>query len=615
MIRCHRRPAHRYRAVLSFALGLGALTAPLLGQALRPDPRYQIEVIKDVMIPMRDGVRLSAYLYRPVGVNDPLATVLIRSPYNKSNFRGSIAPAEFFAGQGFAVVSQDVRGQFGSEGNYRVEYPDADDGYDTIDWIVKQPWSNGKVGTYGCSYHGEVQYLLSARRHPAHRAMIPQGAGGAAGSAGGYYSNFAAYEGGAFTLSSMFGFFGIAGHKTRDSLGTMIGVNNLPRIDFAAALRSLPLVGMARRAGLPESDFDDFVSHPPADRYWTEVGYLTDRDRFDTPALHVNSWLDLASEQTLYLFNLMRRNAVSARARDNQLVIMSPTTHCASEGATEHTRVGDRDVGDARYPYYTLFRDWFDHWLRGIDNGVTRQPKVHYFVIGKNEWRTADRWPVTEMREVPYYLASTRGALTSAGDGRLERRIPAAGRDSFVYDPANPLPSRGGTICCTGNPADQAGIYQQTDLESRPDLLVYTTPALKRGVTIAGTVKAVLFVSSNAKDTDFTAKLIDVDDAGRSWNVLNGIKRARYREGYLKPVWMRPGEVYRVEVSLKATGYYFPPGHRIRLWVSSSDFPGYDRNLNTGGNNYDETSWVTATNTIHHGGRWPSRLVLPVVPN
>jgi putative CocE/NonD family hydrolase len=358
------------------------------------------------------------------------------------------------------------------------------------------------------------------------------------------------------------------------------------------------------------------VSHPPADSYWADVPWLTDQDRFDTPAIHVNSWLDVTPEQTLYAFNLMRRNGVTARARDHQYVIMSPTTHCASEAATEHTMVGQRDAGDARYPYWSIYLNWFDHWLKGIDNGITAMPKVHYYVMGKNEWRQADRWPVPEMREAAYYLRSgPRGAVTSAGDGTLGTASPGTGgRDTFVYDPADPFPSRGGTICCTGNPADLPGIFDQTDLEARRDLLVYSTPPLERGVTIAGTVKLVVYVSSDARDTDFTAKLIDVDSRGRSWNVLNGIKRARYRDGYAKAVFMEKDQVYRVEVSLKATGYHFPAGHRIRLWVSSSDFPGYDRNLNTGGNNYDETRWVKATNSVHHGGRYASHLVLPVVP-
>jgi putative CocE/NonD family hydrolase len=303
-------------------------------------------------------------------------------------------------------------------------------------------------------------------------------------------------------------------------------------------------------------------------------------------------------------------------ARTNQFVIMSPTTHCASEAAGANTKVGDLAAGDARLDYYRIYLDWFDHWLKGVDNGILRRPKVQYFMIGRNEWRTSPVWPPRGTRLVPYYLSSGRGANTASGDGTLALARPIrTGRDTITYDPERPFPSRGGTICCTGNPADQPGIFDQSDLESRPDLLVYTTPPLERGLTIAGTVKVVLYVSSDAKDTDFTAKLLDVDPEGRSWNLVNGIKRARYRNGIATPILMEPGQVYRVEVSLKATAYHFAPGHRIRLHVSSSDFPAYDRNLNTGGDNARETTWVKAHNAIHFGPRQLSQLVLPVSPN
>jgi putative CocE/NonD family hydrolase len=371
---------------------------------------------------------------------------------------------------------------------------------------------------------------------------------------------------------------------------------------------------MARKAGYAPSEFEDFLSHPPGDPWWDGKGYLRDDDRFDVPALHVNSWLDVTPEQTLYLFNLLRTNSESERARNNQFVIMSPTTHCASESATEHTMVGNLDVGDARLDYWKIYLDWFDHWIKGVNNGVTSRPKVMYY-ISHLGWRSAAHWPVPGMRETPFYLTSLGRANTAAGNGALSITPPGRDlHDVWVYDPADPFPSRGGTICCTGNPSDVPGIFNQSDLESREDLLVYTSPPLERGLTIAGTVRLVVHVSSDARDTDFNAKLIDVDSAGRSWNILNGVLRARYREGMTRKVLMNVGEVYEMTISLKATGYHFRPGHRIRLHLTSSDFPLYDRNLNTGGTNYGETQFVKATNTVYHGPRRPSRLILPVVP-
>ncbi len=598
----------RCRLVLGLLTGLAAAAQAQTGNGPMPAPaaKYKVAIQKDVMVPMRDGVRLATDIYRPEGAGDRLPVILMRTPYNKATYGGATAPAAFFAGQGYTVVTQDVRGQYGSEGFYRVQLADARDGYDAIDWIVKQPWASGSVGTYGCSYLGEVQYLLSARRHPALKAMIPQAASGATGAAGDYYTNFGTYDGGALTLSSIYGWFGFAGHRVKAPASTTVGVSNLPKVDFAAMLKTLPTATLAERSGFPPSDFKDFVTHPPADPYWAPVGYLKDTDEFDTPALHVNSWLDVTPEQTLYVANLMQKNAATARGRDNQFVIMSPTTHCGSERAGNPTKVGDREFGDSRQPYFQIYLDWFDHWLKGVDNGVTKRPKFQYYVMGENRWRESPSWPVPGMRPVNYYLTPTGG---------LEPRLPARGSRSFVYDPANPLPSRGGTICCTGNPADQPGIFDQTDLETRPDLLVYSSPVLAKPVTMAGTVSATIYLGSDAKDTDLVAKLIDVDEQGRSWNVVSGIKRVRYRNGMATPGFMEPGQVYPVRVSLKATAYRFLPGHRIRLWITSSDFPMYDRNLNTGGDNVTETTSVKATNTVHYGPKQGSVLVLPVLPD
>ena len=561
------------------------------------------------MVAMRDGVRLATNLYRPSvpGVRFPV--ILIRTPYNKEAMPFVTEPAKFFAGQGYLVATQDIRGKFQSEGEFAVQMKDGDDGYDTIGWIAQQPWSTGKVGTYGCSYMGETQILAAKLRHPNHTTMIAQSSTGATGPAGGFYTNWGTYEGGTITLSALFGWMGGAGSKVKGKTG------DLAHLDFPAMLKSLPLATMAERAGYPASDFKDFVTHPPADPYWDQMHYVRDDDRFDLPALHVNSWFDVTPEQTMYLFNLMRRTSVSARARDNQFVIMSPAAHCLSEAAGAPTKVGDREFGDARLPYWQIYLDWFDHWLKGADNAVTKRPHVQYYLTGLNQWRTAPSWPVPATKPTRYYLTSTEGAPTASGDGRFSVAAPKAGRDSFRYDPDNPLPSRGGTVCCTGNPKDQPGAFDQSDLESRPDLLVYSTAPLERGVTIAGRVSASLVVSSDRKDTDFTVKLIDVDPAGRSWNVANGVLRARYRRGMTTPVWFTPGEAVRLEVSLKATAHHFAPGHRIRLWISSSDFPLHDRNLNTGGDNVTETSWLTATNTVHYGGSRASYLLLPITPD
>jgi putative CocE/NonD family hydrolase len=372
---------------------------------------------------------------------------------------------------------------------------------------------------------------------------------------------------------------------------------------------------MLNKAGGPPTDFEDFVSHAPGDPWWDQFGYIRPEDRFDVPSLQVNSWYDFGIAETLQQFNQFRTNAVSARARDHQFIIVSPTEHCRSELATERTRVGQRDLGDARFAYWELYLRWFDYWLQGIENGVTRMPKVRLYVMGRNAWRDEHEWPLARTQFVKYYLHSGGRANSRFGDGVLSDVVPGSeSPDSFVYDPASPVPSVGGPGCCSGSSEAAAGAFDQAEVEQRNDVLVYSTPPLERGTEVTGPLEAILYISSTAPDTDITAKLVDVYPDGTAYNVQESILRARYREGFTRAVWMDPGGVYRLRIDLKATSNYFGPGHRIRLEVSSSSFPRYDRNLNTGGNNYDETRWRVARNTIHHTARYASHLVLPIIP-
>jgi putative CocE/NonD family hydrolase len=286
-----------------------------------------------------------------------------------------------------------------------------------------------------------------------------------------------------------------------------------------------------------------------------------------------------------------------------------------SELATEHTMVGKRDLGDARLDFYGIYLRWFDHWLKGINNDVTKMPKVQIYVMGKNQWRGENEWPLARTQFTKYYLHSAGKANSRFGDGTLSTQ-PANNEppDHFVYDPATPVPTAGGLPCCTEQYEAGEGSFDQSEVETRNDVLEYTTPVLEKGVEVTGPLQVVLYVSSSARDTDFTAKLVDIYPDGTAYNVQDGIQRVRYREGYEKKVWMSPGEVYEVKIDLQATSNYFGPGHRIRLEVSSSNFPRFDRNLNTGGNNYDETKWVVANNTVHHSGVHASYILLPVIP-
>jgi len=446
-------------------------------------------------------------------------------------------------------------------------------------------------------------------RHPNLTAMIPQAAGSSIGAAGGRYYYFGARKAGNMDFASGLGWFSNEGNKDRSKPAPRIPDSQLRKV-----WGTLPLVGMTARAGAAPSDWDDMVSRELNDPWWDQFGYLKGNERFNVPALHIDSWYDFGIAEVLLEFNMLRTNAESALARDNQFAVISPTNHCQSEtGTSEHTVVGGRDLGDARFGFYALYLEWFDHWLKGIDNGVTKRPKLMLYVMGKNAWRGENEWPLARTKYTRYYLHSDGHANSRSGNGSLSVSAPRQEPpDRFTYDPANPVPSRGGPICCTGDPhAD--GSYDQSEIESRSDVLVYTTGALQKGVEVTGPLKVVLHASSSAKDTDFTAKLVDVYPDGKSYNVQEGVLRARFREGFTKKVWMKSGEVYEIPIDLEATSNYFGPGHRIRVEVSSSNFPRFDRNLNTGGNNYDETKWLTAENQVQHSAAHPSYILLPVI--
>ena len=390
----------------------------------------------------------------------------------------------------------------------------------------------------------------------------------------------------------------------------------LPEVDYEKIWATLPTVDLQKIAGSLPSDWEDLVTRPnPHDPWYDQFGFVRESDGFTTPALHINSWYDYGVGRTLKMFNIMRENSKSSPAGDNQFVIVSPTAHCGSERTPQPTVVGTRSLGDSSLDYWGLYVRWFDYWLKGIENGVTKTtPKVQIYVMGRNEWRSESEWPPARARLKPFYLRSDGHANSRFGTGYLSPEEPSSEPpDSFSYDPATPVPSLRGPLCCTGAPNAPAGAFDQSERETRQDVLVYSSPVLASGAEVTGPIEVVLYVSSSARDTDFTAKLVDVYPDGTAFNVQEGILRARYREGYEQEVWMEPDGVYEVRVSLDVTSNYFGPGHRVRLEVSSSNFPRFDRNLNTGGKNYDETEWVVAKNTVHHSTEYPSHILLPLV--
>jgi len=590
-----------------------------------PEGPYEVRLEKSVMVPTRDGTRLATDLYFPVGAGEQLPTILFRDPYNKNRGRDKTTDQKtyFFASHGFVVAKQDSRGKYESEGIYSPPHGhEASDGYDTVDWIAKQAWSTGKIGTMGCSYPGETQMLQAPLMHPNLTAMIPQGAGGVIGEANGKYNYWAGFKGGVLDHRGGMSWYATAGVKY--SLKPPPGLSDeevrrmrefyepntmyAPEMDWDELVWHLPLVDVMKKAGAPPNDWVKLVTTDFGDPWWTEeMGFYDGSEEFSTPALHMSSFYDLSVDDTAFAFNYFRERSVSQTSANNQFLILAPTEHCNWEGATEHTITGELDMGDARQDWHGIYLKWFEYWLKGTDNGITNMPKVQYYVMGRNEWRSSDVWPLQQTEYKNYYLHSDGNANSRFGTGVLSTTMPADGApDQLTYDPGNPVPSKGGA-------RDLPGARDQAAIEARNDVLVYTTPVLEQGIEVTGPITLILYVSSTAKDTDFTAKLVDVYPDGKAYNIQDGILRARYREGFTKKVWMEDGEVYRIQLDMSVTSRYFHPGHKIRLQVSSSNFPNFERNLNTGGNNFDESTWVIAENTIHHSDKYPSHLILPII--
>ena len=573
--------------------------------------RYGFRIEHDVMIPMPDGVRLATNLYFPrKAVTDgsvKLPVVLIRVPYDKNNHGGGLAPAYDFAAHGYVVAIQDVRGKYASEGRFTPSKDDAADGSATIDWLAAQPWSNGKVGTIGCSALGEAQIFLSRMRNPRHAAMIPIGAGGAMGSAAGRYTYFGQYEGGIYNLGSGFGWFLREGGKTPNAEFTA-------EVDMPQAIRGLPSGGLLRKHRPDPTDFDDFISKPLGDPFWRSLGYISDEDRFNTPALVINTWQDQTVADTLVLAEVMKRNAVTEEARRHHHVIIGPGNHCQYFGPNQTMNVGEFRVGpNALAPLSKWQVQWFEHWLNGAE--LPEFPAYRFYVMGADRWVDSEQWPPANVTYRAWYLDGEGAANSRAGKGELLSVPPAAASfDEFTYDPLNPVPTRGGPICCTNDPGQVQGMVDQAPVESRDDVLVYTSPALESPLIIAGPLRAEIYVSSSAKDTDFTAKLVDVFPDGRALNIQEGALRLRYRDSFVEPRLATPGEVYRVSVDMRAIAYQLPAGHRLRLQISSSNFPRLERNLNTGGNNHDESEPVIARNRVWRAPNYPSAVILPVMP-
>lgn len=589
-------------------------------------------VDQKVMMPMRDGNRLATDIYRPKG-DAKVPIVFSRTPYNFNTYGDgelrtrTLQTALDWVKKGYAYVVQNERGRFFSEGEWDILGTPLTDSYDAFDWMSKQAWSNGKIGTLGCSSTAEWQMAAASLNHPAHAAMVPQGFGAGVGRIGEFYEQGNWYRGGAGQMLFTAWLYGTQHDPLAPKLPKGIAQEDLlrlqrfydmapeyPRVDWKEGLSHLPLQDIIKNVNGPQGIYEEMITRKPNDARWYQGGLYHDDMPFDKPSFWFVSWYDVSTSPNLALYNHVRENALSQSSRDNQYLIIAPVLHCSYTRATENTIVGERSVGDARFAYDEIITAWFDLWLKSEDKGeISKMPKVTYYTMGTNEWQTSDVWPPANAKMTSFFLDSDGKANTRNGDGKLIGKLPKKqNQDTFKYDPMNPVNSYGGNVCCTGN-AVQGGSFDQSEMELRDDILVYTSEPLEEGVEISGFIESYLYFSSDAKDTDVTIKLIDVYPDGKAYNLDETIQRVRYREGYDKEVFMEDGKVYEVKMTPMSTSNYFEKGHQIRIEITSSNFPRFDRNLNTGGNNYDESEGVIATNSIHHGGIHPSRIVLPMI--
>lgn len=584
------------------------------------------------MMPMRDGIRLATDIYRPK-TDKKVPIIFSRTPYNfnswgdgKQRTRTAQRALEAVK-RGYAYVVQNERGRYYSEGEWDILGVPLTDGYDAFTWMKDQSWSNGKIGTLGCSSTAEWQMAVAALDHPSHAAMVPQGYGAGVGRVGDINEQGNWYRGGAEQMLFFAWLYGVEHDKfkpripagaTQEDLIRISRFYDLapenPKVDMSEALNHLPIQDILKNINGKHEIFDKMIIRKPNDPAWYEGGIYHDDMELAVPSFWFASWYDVSITPNIALFNHVRNNAKDAEIRDNQYLVIAPTLHCGYTRAKENTIVGERSVGDARLNYREQIYAWFDLWLKGETNDFKEKtPRVQYYTMGSNEWQAADTWPPEDAESTTYYLNSDGQANSLFGDGKLSTSKPTSDNpDGFVYDPMNPVPSYGGNVCCTGN-AIKGGAFDQRQMETRNDILVYTTDALNEGVEVSGFIESTLYVSSDVKDTDFTIKLIDVYPDGTAYNLDETIQRVRYREGYDKEVLMEEGKVYKVDLTPMSTSNYFEKGHSIRIEISSSNFPRFARNLNTGGNNYDEKEGIIANNNVHHSVEYPSHIKLPMI--
>ncbi len=581
----------RFIKLLTVSLLLISISSVSFAEELS-QPIYNVIEELDVKIEMRDGVRLSTNIYRP-DAEGKFPALLERTPYGNGG-KGSEG-YHFWASRGYVAVVQDTRGRFESEGLFYPVIFEANDGLDTQNWVSEQPWCNGRIGTFGGSYVGMTQWMPAiegSRYIDAMFTYVP------------YTENYTvAYQNGAYRMwlysrwytmmTAPYGF---------DNDEFMKG--EIDRMDL-----HLPLLEQDTVIGWRMPFIRDILNHPENDVYWKPIRFEGKYCNVRSSVYILAGWYDLFTGQNLKNFVELTKPSTSGESRTNHKIIVGPWAH----GGFQDSTLGDMDFGKhAGIEITDLMHRWFDYHLKGMNTGIAEEPPVQIFVMGINVWRYENEWPLDRTQYTKYYFHSYETANSKDGDGQLELRIPSnEPPDSFIYDPSNPVPSTPDSSVFDDfkySPIDHS------NLESRKDILVYTTLPLEKDTEITGPVRITLYAASSAKNTDFTGKLLDVHPDERAIYLCDGIIRASFRNGPVNTSFIEPGKVYEYSIDLWATSNVFKKGHRIRVEISSSNFPRFDRNLNTAMNNALATEMVQAKQTIYHNEKYPSHIVLPVIP-
>jgi len=574
-----------------------------------------LKMESDVAVTMRDGVTLYADIYRPDS-DGPFPTILQRTPYDKTNALSATMLDPIRAAKaGFAVVIQDTRGRYASDGEFYAFRDDINDGYDTVEWAASQPWSTGKVGMYGASYVGATQWLAAISRPPHLVTIAPTV------TASNYHEGWT-YQGGAFELG-----FNMSWTLLQLTLANFKNVSSVQGVpqerravlmhdvdDMTGGFEFLPTKDYPGLDSGLAKYYYDWLAHPDFDEYWQNLCIEDRHSEIDVPALHFGGWYDIFLGGTIQNYLGMTKSGATETARGGQKLVIGPWAH----GARGSTMAGSHYFGIMADPAATdidgMHMRWFDHWLNEGKNGITEEAPVRIFVMGDDVWREEEEWPLARAQETKYYLHSSGKANSKQGDGTLSVESPQSeAPDVFLYNPADPVPTTGGALCC--NPYYAAnGAYDQNQVEDRQDVLVYSTPPLAQDMEVTGPVTVTLWASTSVTDTDFTAKLVDVCENGCARNLTDGIIRARYRDSMSNPTLLEPGKAYCYDIDLWATSNVFKAGHRIRLEISSSNFPRFDRNTNTGGIIAADTELRPALQTVFHEGQQASYVSLAIVP-